>query len=180
MPRRRSTNFNNQSLFDFRLERVVLAGVLCYFFYELMEKVYLCRSEESDFRDKAYQVLNGPACGELKYAHTAYLNCDSIAKDMSKTAADLRWWSCMFSSISILQSTTTWVVVAVLFYIFSLWMRYTYQTQPHQPQNSPQILVLQQPREIGQPPRRRQQNREEQLLLVESDSDEEVIVEFND
>jgi hypothetical protein len=180
MPRRRPTNFNRESLFDLRLERVVLAGVLCYFFYELMEKVYLCRSEENDFRDKAYQVLNGPACGELKYAHTAYLNCDSIAKDMSKTAADLRWWSCMFSSISILQSTTTWIIAAVLFYIFSLWMRYTYQTQPQpQQQNSPQILVLQ------QPSRRRQPIREERLLLVKSDSegsdsDEEVMVEFND
>jgi hypothetical protein len=118
-------------------ERLILITIGAYLAYEIASKIHHCRSEEDIYIETTRQVLEGPACIELKNLHHGYINCDEIAKQLTPTYADVRWWSCIFGSIGFLQSKVSWFGIVVGCYLLSIWL--------NRPATAPAPVASQQP-----------------------------------
>jgi L-rhamnose mutarotase len=151
-------------------ESLALFIVGCYVAYQTASKVYVCNREEMSLIENTMQILDHPVCNEQRTVFQTYanLNCEELRKRMSDTEAGRRWWVCMFSSISILQSSTTWVALAVIFYIISLWLRYTnFNTRQSAPVAPlpPQGLMIMPPQYYPYPEPIRHRQRKPRMMI---------------
>ncbi len=162
-------------------ERLSLITIGAYLAYEVASKIHHCKSEEDTYIETTRQVLEGPACIELKNLHHGYINCDEIAKQLNPTYADIRWWSCIFGSIGFLQSKVSWLGIVVGCYLLSIWLNRTpvasVPVVPHQPP----VVFLQTPH-MGHfaasnaaliESRRRKRKEEKSYSQDQSDSDDD-------
>jgi len=167
-------------------ESLALFIVGSYIAYQAASKVYACNREEMSLIENTMQILDHPVCNEQRTVFQTYanLNCEELRKRMGDTEAGRRWWVCMFSSISILQSSTTWIALAVIVYIISLWLRYTnFNTRPAAvPVQPPQNLMIMPPQYYPYPPPSRHHQRKHRMMIEDvsessSSSDSESSVE---
>ena len=162
-------------------DRLILITIGAYLAYEAASKIHHCKSEEDIYVETTRQVLEGPACIELKNLHHGYINCDEIAKQLSPTYADIRWWSCIFGSIGFLQSKVSWFGIAVCCYLLSIWLNRTPAASiPVLPQQPPVVFVqTPQMSHFGASntaliePRRRKRKEERSYSEDQSDSNED-------
>lgn len=157
-------------------DSVALFIVGTYVAYQAASKVYHCNKEELALVANTLQILEHPVCNDQRSVFQTYagLNCDDLKHRLSETDAGRRWWSCMFSSVSILQSPTTWIAIAVCFYLLSLWLRYTNfnaHPPPPPPPQQPSFMMLPPPHFYPYPePRRRRQSQPQMMIEQQSES----------
>lgn len=148
---------------------IALFIVGCYFAYQSAGKIYYCSNAEQILVENTMQILDHSVCNDQRFVFQEYagLNCDDLRKRLNPTDAGLRWWSCLFSSISILQSSTTWVAIGVCVYVVSLWMRYTNTGSVHHPPAYPHGQYMMLPA----PPRLTVRRRKLPQITIEAESD---------
>lgn len=132
----------------FSLFNIASGIVIVFVAYSAASKVYACSLAEESFVRYAREILEHSACNSERETFELFgMDCEKARKKLSSTEADWRWWSCVFSSVSILQSPTTWLALGVCGYLFTRWLRYVnyMPQQVPQQQQQPQLIYLQQP-----------------------------------
>lgn len=132
------------------LTNIGLIIVAIYLAYSVVTRAYTCSVAENDFLREAREVLEHPACNSQREIFELFgMDCEKTRKKLSPTETDLRWWSCLFSSVSILQTPTTWIALTACAYIATLWLKYiNYAPNSHastQPTPPPQHIIYLQP-----------------------------------
>ena len=153
MPKHRTTK--SQSVFShlshLRCDTIAVILLVVFVAYQVASKLQACSVAEESFVRDTMEILAHSACNVQRTTFERYgMDCEGARKKLSDTETGLRWWGCLLSSVSFLQSYTTWIAIGVCGYVGSLWLRFTnyhhQQSPTHVPPSPPpNVIYLQQP-----------------------------------